>query len=229
MRQCIDDDFLYNAMPAAEADMLSAIPPEDELKHTFSRRFERKMQALLRYERRTPFARRAAAVGRGVAAVVLAVLILNAALIGGVKAYRESFYEIVETVTRKYTAFNVKVSESVPPAEFSPIEPPYVPEGYTVEEKIENEIMQQIIYSSEGGTVFIYKQRILMDGTVMVDTEDALVQKEEIFGYEVKFITEGEMTQIYWVCGGHSFSLVGNAAFEELKMVAENILKIFEK
>lgn len=227
MRQ-IDDAFLQEYVPEAEKAALDGLPPEDA--HTFSRRFQRKMQALLRYERRRPFARRAAAAGRAVAAVLLCVLILNAVLIGSVEAYRERAYEIVETVTRKFTAFSVKVNENTPPAEFKPIEPPYVPEGYEVVERQDiGDIGQRVHYCNDAGAVFTYEQSILIEGTVVVDTEDALVQVEEIFGCEVKFITEGEMTQIYWICGGHSFSLVGNAPLEELQMVAEKILENFEK
>ena len=226
MRQ-IDDAFLQEYVPEAEKAALDGLPPEEA--HTFSRRFQRKMQALLRYERRRPFARRAAAAGRAVAAVLLCVLILNAVLIGSVEAYRERAYEIVETVTRKFTAFSVKVNENTPPAEFKPIEPPYVPEGYAVTEKNVSDISQVILYSDNDGGHISFTQMILTSGSVLFDTEDALVEDKEILGCEVRVIAENEMVQAYWIDGECEFLLISNAGYDEVLTMSEKILEIFEK
>lgn len=226
MRQ-IDDAFLQEYVPEAEKAALDGLPPEEA--HTFSRRFGRKMQALLRYERRSPVARRAAAAGRAVAAVLLCVLILNAVLIGSVEAYRERAYEIVETVTRKFAAFSVKVNENTPPAEFKPIEPPYVPEGYAVTEKNVSDIAQVILYSDNDGGHISFTQMILTSGSVLFDTEDAVVEDKEILGCEVRVIAENEMVQAYWINGEHEFLLISNAGYDEVLTMAENILEKFEK
>ena len=226
MRQ-IDDAFLREYVPEAEKAALDGLPPEEA--HVFSRRFQRKMQALLRYERRTPFARGAAAVGRVVAAAVLALVILNAALFGGVKAYRERVYEIIETVTRKFTAFSVKVNENkAPPAEFKPIEPPYVPEGYEVVEHITNDIENSILYS-KGDKNFFFSQIVAGGAPLHLDTENALVEVKEIFGFEGRVISKNEMTQAYFVAGGYEFFVSGNAGYEVIMEITENILEIFEK
>ena len=226
MRQ-IDDAFLQEYVPEAEKAALDGLPPEEA--HTFSRRFQRKMQALLRYERRTPFARRAAAVGRGVAAVLLCVLILNAVLIGGVEAYREWTYEIVETVTKKFSSFSVKVNgNTAPPAEFKPIEPPYIPEGYEVEEHIANDIESFILYCN-GEKSFFLSQIVAGTAPLHLDTEDALVEYKEISGYKVCVISENETTQAYFVAGGYEFLVSGNAGYEEILKITEKFLEIFEK
>ena len=225
MRQ-IDDAFLQEYVPEAEKAALDGLPPEEA--HTFSRRFQRKMQALLRYERRRPFARRAAAAGRAVAAVLLCVLILNAVLIGSVEAYRERAYEIVENVTRKFTAFSVKVNENTPAVEFKPIEPPYVPEGYEVVERYANDIENFILYC-KGEKNFFFSQIVAGTAPVHLDTEDAVVEDKEISGYEVRVISENEITQAYFVAGGYEFLVSGNTGYEEILKITENILEIFEK
>ena len=226
MRQ-IDDAFLREYVPEAEKAALDGLPPEEA--HIFSRWFERKMQALLRYERRTPFARRAAAAGRAVAAVLLCVLILNAVLIGGVEAYRERAYEIVETVTRKFTAFSVKVNDNTPPVEFKPIEPPYVPEGYEVVGRIASDIENTVFYLNDDGKDIFFSQMVAGTAPVYFDTEDALVEDKEISGYEVRVISENEMTQAYFVAGGYEFVVTGTAGYEEVLKITEKILENFEK
>ena len=176
-----------------------------------------------------PFARRAAAAGRAVAAVLLCVLILNAVLIGSVEAYRERAYEIVENVTRKFTAFSVKVNENTPPVEFKPIEPPYVPEGYAVTEKNVSDIAQVILYSDNDGGHISFTQMILTSGSVLFDTEDAVVEDKEILGCEVRVIAENEMVQAYWIDGECEFLLISNAGYDEVLTMSEKILEIFEK
>lgn len=226
MNKPLDDDMLYAHIPEAEEAMLCALTEEE---HTFSKGFARKMRRLLRYERRGRFGRTAAQAGRAAAAVLAAVLALNLILVGTVEAYREQAWQLLRRVTRKYTEFRIETNPTAPTSPFVPIDPPYIPEGYEETEKQTNENMQIIIYSSENGTAFTLYQRVIMEGTIVIDTENANVQKMNISGYEVLFITEGEMTQIYWICGEYSFGLVGNADFEDLRAIAENILAFLEK
>ena len=51
----LDDAYLYLNMPICEKIKLSELPTENQLSHVFSNRFNRKMKALIKYERRTPF------------------------------------------------------------------------------------------------------------------------------------------------------------------------------
>ena len=64
---------------------------------------------------------------------------------------------------------------------------------------------------------------------VYFDTEDALVEDKEISGYEVRVISENEITQAYFVAGGYEFLVSGNTGYEEILKITENILEIFEK
>lgn len=230
MNQHLEDAFLYRYMPEAEAAMLAAIPPEAELRHSFSRRFRRKMEALLRYERRSGFGRFAAGFGRIAAAVLIALLAVNTVLVCSVEAYRESFYEIVETVTEKFTAFFVKVDENAPVTEFIPIDPPYIPEGFEVTERSTiGDIGQDILYFNNDGRTVYFSQFIISSGPMHIDTEDALVEAKILSGYEVRVISENETTQVFFAAGGYEFLVSGNAEYEEILEITKNILKIFKK
>ncbi len=46
--------FLYDHMKSAENIILENLPKEYELSHKFSKRFERRMNKLIRQERRSP-------------------------------------------------------------------------------------------------------------------------------------------------------------------------------
>lgn len=229
MNQHLEDAFLYRYMPEAEAAMLAAIPPEAELRHSFSRRFRRKMEALLRYERRSGFGRFAAGFGRIAAAVLIALLAVNTVLVCSVEAYREGFYEIVETVTEKFTAFFVEVDDNAPVTEFKPIDPPYIPEGFEVVERITSDIENSLLYFNESEKTIFYSQMMITPGVTSFDTEDASVNVLPLYDCEIHVISENGTTRAYWINSGYEFIVSSNAGYEEVLAITENILEFLKK
>lgn len=222
MNQYLEDAFLYRYMPEAEAAMLAAIPPEAELRHSFSRRFRRKMEALLRYERRSGF-------GRIAAAVLIALLAVNTVLVCSVEAYRESFYEIVETVTEKFTSYFVEADENAPVTEFKPIDPPYIPEGFEVVERITSDIENSLLYFNENEKTIFYSQMMITPGVTSFDTEDASVNVLPLYDCEIHVISENGTTRAYWINSGYEFIVSSNAGYEEVLAITENILEFLKK
>lgn len=224
MNRQLSEEFLYQYIPMAEQDMMDAIPAEAALEHTFSNRFCRKMKALLKYERRGPFGRFAAAFGRVAAAVLLVAVLLNTILVGSVKAYREKFFEIVQTVTEKFTSFFVE-AEDAPANEFVPIEPPYIPEGFEMIEQFGDAVSYTVIYLSEEGQEIYYVQSLVVDGVTHVDTEEALVELVQIEECTVYVVTKNGTTQLSWIDGNNEFLIISNTAYEDVLLMAEKIVK----
>ena len=125
----IDDAYLYEHMPKVERELMDRIPPEEELDHKFSRRFERKMKKLMKEERRTPKERK---VYRGMklafAAIAVVALIAFSSVMS-VKAYRFRIIEFFVEVFTELTSYSVQ-EERPDGEEIIPIEPSYVPDGY---------------------------------------------------------------------------------------------------
>lgn len=224
MNRQLSEEFLYQYIPMAEQDMMDAIPAEAALEHTFSNRFCRKMKALLKYERRGPFGRFAAAFGRVAAAVLLVAVLLNTILVGSVKAYREKFFEIVQTVTEKFTSFFVE-AEDAPANEFVPIEPPYIPEGFEMIEQFGDAVSYTVIYLSEEGQEIYYVQSLVVDGVTHVDTEEALVELVQIEECTVYVVTKNGTTQLSWIDGNNEFLIISNTSYEDVLLMAEKIVK----
>lgn len=224
MNDQLSDEFLYKYIPSAEAVALESIPAENELNHIFSSRFHRKMQALLKYERRGTFGRFATQLGRAVAAVLVVVIMLNTVLVVSVEAYREKFFEIIQTVTERFTSFFVEVDDDAPVTEFVPIEPPYIPEGFEEIERFVDGFVIEIVYSN-GDQDICYSQIKAGAGVMYIDTEDARTERIQIGAQEVYVITEDNMITVYWVCDGSEFLIISNAACDQILAVAENIIK----
>ena len=221
----MDDEFLYKYIPAAEKSAMDAIPKEDELNHTFSKKFQRKMKALVNYERRGTFGRAAVRFGRAVAAVLLIVFLLNTVLVVSVDAYREKFFEIIQTVTGKFTSFIVDVDDDAPVTDLVPIEPPYIPEGFEVAERFSDAISYDVAYRNSEGQEIYYSQCIITTGTIHIDIEDAAEKWIHIDDCRVYVVVENGTTQLHWFDGDYRFLVIGNADYESLIAVAEGIIK----
>lgn len=225
MKEQLSDEFLYKHIPRAEQVIIDSMPAEDELAHTFSNRFFRKMQALLKYQRRGSFGRFATQLGRVVAAVLVLVIMLNTVLVVSVEAYREKFFEIIQTVTERFTSFFVEVDDDAPVTEFVPIEPPYIPEGFELIEQFSDAISHMVIYLNEDGQEIYYEQAIITDGEHRIDTEDASEQVIEIENCTAYIVVKNGTTQILWIDGPCIFQIISNTDYETVIAIAEQIIK----
>ena len=225
MNDYLNDEFLYKHIPRAETAALESFPTENELDHIFSGRFLRKMKALLKYERRGSFGRFTTQLGRVVAAVLVLVIMLNTVLVVSVEAYREKFFEIIQTVTERFTSFFVEVDDDAPVTEFVPIEPPYIPEGFEEIERYVDYFVIDIVYSNDVQEI-CYSQIKAGADVMYIDTEDARTERIQIGAQEVYVITEDNMITVYWVCDGSEFLIISNAAHDQILAVAEGIIKI---
>ncbi len=224
MNDNLSDEFLYKHIPRAETAALESFPAENELKHVFSSHFLKKMQALIKYERRGSFGRFATQLGRVVAAVLVVVIMLNTVLVVSVEAYREKFFEIIQTVTEKFTSFFVDVDDDAPVTELVPIDPSGIPEEFELIEQFSDAISHTVIYLNEEGQEIYYVQSLITDGEDHIDTEDASEQVIEIENCTVYVVVKNGTTQILWIDGPYKFQIISNTDYEAIIAVAEEII-----
>lgn len=224
MNDNLSDEFLYKHIPRAETAALESFPAENELDHVFSGRFLRKMKALLKYERRGSFGRFATQLGRVVAAILVLVIMLNTVLVVSVEAYREKFFELIQTVTERFTSFFVEADDDAPVTELVPIDPPYIPEGFDVIEKFSDAVSHTVIYLNEEGQEIYYVQALVVDGETHIDTEDAEMQVIQIEDCAVYAVRKNDTTQLCWIDGDYEFVIISNVEYETIIAVAEEII-----
>lgn len=224
----IDDEFLYAHMPQAEKRMLDQIPPERELDHHFSRRFRRKMRALIRYERRTPRMRKVMH-GMKVAAAVFAVVIsLTFGALMSVEASRTRIIEIITNVLRDAISLHLSVDNGAPNDRvLRPITPTYVPEGYCLGEEEIDDSGYAIHYEDKNGNVIDYMQDLLRAGTIVQDTEDVYMKTVKIGSQEIQVIEKPskDYCTAYWYDNNYFYWVSGsNIESDELIKMAESII-----
>lgn len=231
----IDEELFAEYVREADRLIMASIPPEKELKHKFSRRFERKMRALLKYERRSVPMRRFVSGMKRAAAAIIIVMGLGLALTMGVNAYRIDLIQMVtevfdniRTMMLEYEDITFIKSTKVEPdeqEELGLIEPEYVPDGYEVEERISGPSAFVITYVNDTGKILLYKQTLLGYGETMLDTEDAIVDSEMINRQEVSTIFKQDSYTFYWSDNQFKFYLNGSVSKEEMIHIAESIIQ----
>lgn len=231
----IDEELFAEYVREADRLIMASIPPEKELKHKFSRRFERKMRALLKYERRSVPMRRFVSGMKRAAAAIIIVMGLGLALTMGVNAYRIDLIQMVtevfdniRTMMLEYEDITFIKSTKVEPdeqEELGLIEPEYVPDGYEVEERISGPFSLMMTYVNENESNLVYKQTSLGYGEIMLDTEDAEIDTEEIGDYEVTIISKNNNYISYWRNSQFEFWVNGNISKEEILRMTESIIQ----
>ena len=92
----ITDDMLYSSAPNAERLWLDTLPTREELpEHQFSKGFERKMNKLVRLQRRSPGLNQFLSASKRIAVIALAILTVSFSCLMCVEAYREKFIEVI--------------------------------------------------------------------------------------------------------------------------------------
>lgn len=110
----VSDEYLYSHLPQAERALMARVPPEGELSHEFSRRFRRRMSALIRYERRSPAARTAAKLGKIAAVLLLTLAVSFGAVIGTDTEARAEFLAWVREIYEENYVYRFFAEQSTP-------------------------------------------------------------------------------------------------------------------
>lgn len=220
----IDDAYLYLNLPYCEEVKLSQLPNENQLSHVFSKRFNRKMKALIKYERRTPFVN--VVIHRFKIAVVTMLIFISLAMgtIMSVEAYRLKFFKLIREVWHEFTSIHINVDDIDSIGTLVPEQPTYIPEEYSILESQMSEYAQTVIYTDANGNEINYNQHVVTQSVYLFDTENAETETKVINDQTVNIISNKNTIQVYWFDDIHFFAIVGNIDKNELIRMAESII-----
>lgn len=225
MDRNVDDDFLYAHTNRAEDFMLEQIPKESDLFHIFSKKFNRKMKALLKYEKRTPFMRSFVRYAKAAIATILITISLTFAATMSVEAYRVRFFEIVTQIWEQLTSITISSNENAGSDILVAYEPTYLPDGYLASDRTSDKYEQTIIYTNSASDNIYFSQYLLTQGEAIIDTEGIESETIEIDGQSVTCIENKGVIQVYWNDSRHSFYIMGSMDKTELVRMAQSIIE----
>ena len=225
------DRLLEQYSAAAGESWLEESLPEDIPEYTFSHKFQRNMNKLLRRQRRSPAVRAALTYARRAAIFVLAFVALSFSVRMTVDAaFRRQVLQVVVQVFSDFTEFrytsDVKTDEQPGELEFT-----YLPEGMMETDRELDTLGFYICWKNESGEFVELDQVLVDDNTDMklyLDTEDAEITHFQVHGEEAMGIEKGLDHTIHWTEGQFVYTLSGTIPMEELKLVAEGIRPVSE-
>lgn len=226
----ITDEMLFEHAAEARDIWLSTLPADKDIPEIpTSKAFEKKMQKLIKEQRRTPKLNR---ILRYIKQTVAAVLIVTAISFGGlmtVEACREKVIEVIIYVFNELTnyRFSSEKTESneivLPEIIFG-----FVPEGMReCENRITASNRRYILYEDDNEGFFeLTQQPISSGGTygMILDTEDAIYETVNINGNEAYAKEKPDNNDIIWTSGNIVYHLYGNVDMGKMQKIAEKIL-----
>ncbi|WP_151076239.1 DUF4367 domain-containing protein [Flintibacter sp. KGMB00164] len=227
------DRLLEQYSAAAGERWLEESLPEDIPEYTFSHKFQRNMNKLLRRQRRSPAVRAALTYAKRAAIFVLAFVALSFSVRMTVDAaFRRQVLQVVVQVFSDFTEFrytsDVKTDEQPGELEFT-----YLPEGMIEKEHEEDEFGYYTYWyweDTDGRFLELERWDITEDvsSTQLLDTENAEITHFQVHGEEAMGIEKGLDHTIHWTEGQFVYTLSGTVPMEELKLVAEGIRPVSE-
>lgn len=224
-KHIVDDDFLYKHMRKAEIKMLDSLPKEEELSHKFSKDFEKKMDKLIKEQKRTPFMRSFVIYGKRVAAIFLIIVSVSFATTMSVEAYRVRFFEVITEVWEEFTSIVFKSEEGINDGNLLPTNPQYIPEGFSIFYEDVDDYMNMIIYKNEANIEIFYEQSFISNKEILLDTEGIEVETMKIENQNINYFTNKGVNQVYWNDNTYTYTLISSIDIEEIFKMTKSVLK----
>lgn len=225
----LTDEMLHQYAGEARDIWLSTLPHRNEVpEHPFSRRFIRKMNRLIREQRRSPRMRHVMRYARNAAIFVLVLLPVAFSSVMSVEAYRAAVVHVITNIFTDRTELQYSTAISAEDTEFPEVSFEYLPEGM---EEVESERLRYDDYrytyfENTAGDFFDLTETLFVsEGAydMMLDTENAIVKNLTIMGTDALFIEKNGDKIITWTYGNVRYDLYGNVSSRELEKVACSI------
>ncbi len=211
-----------NALREAVSSEFTDIPTdESSINYTFSERFIKKMDKLIRSQKKVYY-NFINTVSKRVAIICLVVVTLFTTACS-VKAIREPIVnfitEVYETFTRYF--FDGDTAESIT-KEFS-IEA--LPEGFKQTDYTSNDIRITKTFENGDGDILKLSQTITEDTEYNLDAEHGSTEKIIVSGKEVYIINSDEVTQAVWIEDTYMLRITyyGTISIDELTVIIESV------
>ena len=225
-KHIIDYDFLYKYMKSTESIIIESLPREEDLSHRFSKKIVRKMNKLIRQEKRTPFMRSFISYSKRIAVIILIFTTIAFATAMSVEAYRVKFFEIVTEVWEEFTSIIFKSKDHINDNnKLIPAIPEYIPKGFSILEESTSEHLYRVIYINENNREILYEQRALSYGEIILDTENIKTETMEIGNQKITLFVNKGVNQIYWDDSSYSYTLISSINKDEIIKMAKSILE----
>ena len=170
-------------------------------------------------QKRKPGLRRINKLAAG-AAVLLVVFMISMVT---VDALRMEVLNFLVRMESKYTLIKLGDNDTV--KEWAGVQPKYVPEGYEVDDTMQNDVVNKIVYMvpADDDKIIIFMEYV-KDNKLTLDTESADFIGEVTINGSAAFLSKkNAMIDISWPSNGHIYNIYGTVTTDEIIRMAESV------
>ena len=227
----LNDDVLCRAAALVRDKRMNSLSEYEEYPvHEFSEAFETEMQGIMDKLGKGEITPYKVSMGwqyyvrHGLVAVLVCILLTCFAAPQAVMAGYQKLVEVIETVVTEYTEYRYQVNATVS-NEFQQVMFGYLPEGMEIVKERNTERSYHVEYENDD-KYFALEQRLIEKEnnlSYVVDTENAVVEKDQINGEEVIYVYKDGIYNYVWIHGNYHIKGDSNLAIGELTKILENV------
>lgn len=228
----LDEDVLRRAAEIVRDKKIEEIDQiEQEMpEHIFSDEFEANMQTLIAQVKRGEIKPYKVSMGwqyyvrHGMVAVLVCALLTCIAAPQAVMAGYHKIVDVIETVVTEYTEYRYHVNNATN-SELGKITFGYLPEGLEIVKERNTDSSYHAEYEN-GDKYFTITQRLLTeDGsmTYIMDTENAELDSQYIYGEEVLLVYKDNTYNYVWLHENYHIRGISNLSSEEIIKILQDI------
>lgn len=222
------DKLLFEYMPKANMllEQLEEERNKDLEPHVFSRQYKRNMKRIIKEYSRTPFQKSLVKLRKYAAVILIFLALTNGVLISTVEGYRERVFEVITNIYEKFTSIIIEVEEpiNIDETELNFIKPSYIPDGFEIVDDMQMDIGRKIYYMNESH-IITFKQNIITNEEIRLDTEGAVIDQMEINNQIIKYFLNKGIYNAQWFDEKYRYSINAEVSFEEFIKIIEGIIK----
>ncbi len=221
----MNEDNYRKAIDAALTPEYNNMLISPEEPHTFSPKFEKRMNKLIR-RRKKPYYKIINTAGKRVAVIVGFFVIISFSTIMSVDALREAFKNFFVSIFEKFSIVRSSDESSSPDS----IEAIYtITSGlgkYTISYQEQDEISNNTVYEDEDGHTIDFCQYVKSAYDTMINTENTVIESIDINGKEAMIYRDNHNYHIIiWDIGDYIITINSNIGKDELISIAKSVQK----
>lgn len=227
----ITDEMLYKSCKKLEQHLLDNLPNESDIEYEFSNKFKRKMSKLIKYEKMNPIINSIYTYSKKTAIVFFIVTMGVFTLTMSAEAVKSKVINVITEIYEEFTSimFLKEDKDTSKDREFKAISPNYIPQGFKEVDKVDSPIGLFIVYENNEYLQIRYSCDEISNNSIILDTENAIVEDININGYDAKYIVKDNIQQLLW--NDNTSSYLIDMESKNIKMInndKKELIKIAE-
>lgn len=190
------EKLLYSKLPELEEKALNKLPNDEDINYIFSPEFERKMEKLIKKEKK----RSVNTYYKYFKKIVIIFLIALTSIITittiNTEAFPENLMRIMKKMYKEFTDYNF-INPNTQKTH-SQKEPRYVPSGYEEIERTKEEDYLSISYKNNLDNYITYQTMTMDKDIVSLNTEGAEIDNLRFNNHYAQYVEKGNTQQLLW-------------------------------